>query len=608
MSGATLLATFGPLSYYHIPGTASTPINIDPSVTAKAILVAASTEPGVGAASGSEYGDSKSGGNAGGVTQLSLTDNSFYMVNDSGNLSLFNKNSQLATATAGSGNRGGLTHTIQNPASPGQRGQGTLGGRGGDNTSVDAEAGRGYGHGRGGYGRRYGPESYSGGGGGGGGFDLQSYANFAGYNLNSQASTNASLLLAISPGMPPSTAEVSIAGVSLAPTSTQNGKNYYIIKTSGRARFNTTRPKTLYYVGAGEQGRSGSLGGIGYKGGLTMYQYAGIRILGGMFGFNQSTEYSRNSYIDALTSIGRGTAGPRVIYGIPGHVDLNGGGGGGAGGLGGASGGAGKIELTSNYLNWTITSSDTSVYTEDKYLGGAVSPVVPNLTASQNGGNAAQIPVRNNPYTIGGGDGAAPQVFVSQRIPAGVLDSYTGTTIFQGREGFAGTRGGNGQAQGFSVLHSAADGQIVPTQDLSRVAQPGAYSVNAGAVGTPGVNLFQTTLYGGDIQIKQLLYENSANTNGTNGAAGVNGRGFGAGGGGGGGRAGAGVIETWHYSDDQLVNNDGDGEFRGYDGAAGGGGGGGGNGAPGFSLDAAERTTGLDAFGDTNGCVIIVVG
>ena len=35
---------------------------------------------------------------------------------------------------------------------------------------------------------------------------------------------------------------------------------------------------------------------------------------------------------------------------------------------------------------------------------------------------------------------------------------------------------------------------------------------------------------------------------------------------------------------------------------------GGGNGAPGFSLDAAEGTTGLDAQGDSNGCVIIVVG
>jgi len=42
--------------------------------------------------------------------------------------------------------------------------------------------------------------------------------------------------------------------------------------------------------------------------------------------------------------------------------------------------------------------------------------------------------------------------------------------------------------------------------------------------------------------------------------------------------------------------------------ALGGGGGGGGNGAPGFSLDTAEGTTGLDAQGDTNGCVIIVVG
>ena len=524
MNAATLLGTSGPLSYYCVPGSNRT-INIDPTVTAKAFLISS----------------------GGAVTQLNLTDSSIYMLNQSGNLSLFNDNSQLASAT-----------------------------------------------------------------GTGGGIAIVNYTNIS--TMSSGGSLGPSLLLAISPGMPPSTSEVSIAGVGLIPNSIQNGKNYYIVKNSGNIRFNTTKPKTIYYVGAGGQGGNTISGGQGgnttsggnaFRGGIVTYSLSGVPCRGGIY--NNAVEYDRASEYSVDSS-------------DFGNVDLHGGGGGGAGGGGGGAGAVGKIVVRSNYLNCTISSTSTAVYTEDKYLGTAGAGG-DGLHPSYRSGNAA--PLTNfNPAVLGGGGGGVASTV--QASGGSVLNSYIGTTVIPGRQGYRGGDGGRGQTEGFEVLHTDQYGNTVSTWDRSQIALGGGGGVNAGAGGQGGDNVYTTNL-DARLNIFKQYMSTGGHVTGRDGAAGTNGSGFGAGKGGKPGGGGEGVLIDWYDVDNSYYRA----KFQAYQsriddvwvllaipidlfrtctGASGGGGGGGGNGAPGFSLDAAEGTTGLDAQGDSNGCVIIVVG
>ena len=634
MNAATLLGTSGPLSYYYVPGSNRT-INIDPTVTAKAFLIGAGITPSP-PQKFDQNGNAVltwrgvAGGNAGAVTQLVLTDNSIYMLNQTGNLSLFNENSQIAFASVGGGNLGGSggdyrdAQAVLMSGSPGNTGVGTLAGVGGRGATFDAQfpnsgtagatgtSGSGYGAGGGGsQGGRFFYENssttfyviparldgrvYGGGGGGGGGFDLERYANIPG--LNSQQSSNPSLLLAISPGVPPSTAEVSIAGVGLTPNSTQNGKNYYIVKNSGNIRFNTTKPTTIYYVGAGGQGGNTTSGGNGFTGGIAHYYYNGLPREGGIY--NSALEYDGASAYSLDSS-------------HSGNVDLHGGGGGGAGGGGGGAGGVGKISITSsNYLNCTIIPDSTSVYTEDKYLGKATIGDY-GLYPSYRSGNAAAL-TNFNPAIIGGGGGGVASTV--QASGGSVLNGYTGTTVIPGSQGYRGGDGGRGQTEGFEVLHTDQYGNIIPTADRSQIALGGGGGVNAGAGGSAGDNIYTTNLNAGMNIFKQYM-STGGHVTGRDGATGTNGSGFGAGKGGKPGSGGEGILNDWSdWTNTSYYARWNNARYptmidlsRKYTGASGGGGGGGGNGAPGFSLDAAEGTTGLDALGDTNGCVIIVVG
>ena len=647
MSVPILLRTVGPLSYYYIPGTTA-PINIDPRVTAKAFLIGSGEVPSfdvdVGGFSGIASGSGQTGGNAGAIAELELTDRSIYMLNQSGTLSLFNGTSEIAVARSGGGFRGGRggdrASVIGGSGFDGE-GPGGRGGVGAVNNGSPAGSGLGSpgtrglggtGYGAGGGGSQGGriivinganvfedrplntsggvnTGGYGGGGGGGSGFDLQKYANCP--DLNSQQSSDSALILAISPGVPPSTSEVSMLGVGLTPVSTQKGKNYYIVKNNSNIRFNTSKAKTVYYIAPGGAGGGSVNGGNGLNGGQVTYFHAGIRYnntirRGGTWlnGENDSITFLYYSPQGGVYASGRGP-----------NVHLCGGGAGAGGGGGGGAGGAAKISITSNYLHCMFTAISTDVFTEDKFLG----------TAGRGGmASGGRTDARMNAYFDGsnpancmGGNLSTFDYYDVAGSQAGGLggpgggrgyvgNAYTGTQIFTPSLGYDGAQGGAGQSQGFKAEQPNG---IPPPRVINALAQVGGSSPNTGKGGAlyPVASKGQCQiLWDGFYAVNQYDGDNDTQPNGRHGDNGVRLPGFGAGHPGGGGRGG---FAGTHPPDQQpRPDASGSADRIGNTYALGGGGGGGGNGAPGFSLDAVEGTTGLDAFGDTNGCVIIVVG
>jgi len=482
----------------------------------------------------------------GAVTELELTDRSIYMLSQVGTVSLYNSNSQIARV---SGNGGGIV--------------------------------------------------------------LANYTNIP--SITTPSPLDSSMILAISPGVPPSTSEVSMAGLGLDPVSTQNGKKYYIVKTDGIIRFNTTRSKTLYYVGAGGQGGTSSRSGTSLRIGGQRYFHAGIPY--------DPYEDGSIPLSDAGCLGGQGKKALTVNNAYGGNTYIQGGGAGAGGGGGGGAGAVGKIVVTSNYLNCNISSTGTVLYTEDRYLGiarpgapGSASSFISSMDSYQDG---------SNPPNSIGGNRLGGDYYGGTNVPVGglgstggiggtVINAYTGTTIINGGTGGWGGDGGGGEGQGFKAEQP---GFFPPPGVVQSEAQPGASFGNVTYVG-----IFNQTMVGGQptgpggsvipevckiywniaYNVGQRVFKNPYETvDGRNGGSGAVSKGFGSGNGGQGGLGGQGVGTTFtgslSYCRTQVF-------------ARGGGGGGGGNGAPGFSLDGAERTTGLDALGDTNGCVIIVLG
>ena len=144
-------------------------------------------------------------------------------------------------------------------------------------------------------------------------------------------------------------------------------------------------------------------------------------------------------------------------------------------------------------------------------------------------------------------------------------------------------------------------------------------------------NLYQTTNADTKGIVGHYSFDPFPNpANGSTGSDGLSGLGFGGGKGGRGGNGGNGSYTYFRMMNYKIPgarigpstgsrrDGNGDGDFSegmGFavgepvlTGAGGGGGGAGGMGGNGFSLDKELGVTGTDEQGDTNGCVIIVVG
>ena len=424
--------------------------------------------------------------------------------------------------------------------------------------------------------------------------------------LNNITIENSCILLALSPTMRTGPGYVSNNGMELTPLNPIIRSNFgvsrdiitYLITNSCTLSFDTDRPITCYYIGAGgDGGKPSAPGSSVFRTVKTRYYHANIEYLYG---------HSNNG------------------------LWLAGGGAGGGGGGGGGRGAVGKIAITSKYLHCNISSTGTEVFTEDRYLGIATSgsngtdgifDTMANGTADADsfgnyyGGNKNQKGISSIGY--GGNHGT-------------LLNSYTGTLSISNYTGSTATRGGyggKGESSGFNYERSV-NGILRASQLDGRESAAGeSITVNGETSygGNPGDRLYHLdwdsmyllTQYGSPnvswYRESNGKYNVDTSKNfekGKIGNYGKSGRGWGAGKGGEGGKGSDGYLkivqdndikrrETW--TDDFAI------------GAAGGGGGAGGFGSDGFSLNKEfNETRGLlvdyDKYSSSNGCVIIVIG
>jgi hypothetical protein len=570
------LGHLGQLYYYHV-GSFTCNINIDAGVTSKIFLV-----------------DEQFEGNAGKVYSAFLN-GSMYCYNSGKSLNLCIKDSQ-ATKTLTPFGAGKVTYIV-NPALPSRATDGgTIDGRGkglggqnqrADGSGTQAQRGKGYGAGA----TFYRPLGGGYSEGGGGGFDLQDYSNVPGVNALTHPDPpapsfqffGACLLIAISPPVRNSDAEVSSNGIPLYRRSNVRGKNIYIINGAGPLAFNTTKPITIYYIGAGGKGGKSSEPG----------SYLAAQ--------NTTTYYNAvgNAYYRLPFDVR-----PDQTFRQEDNLLLTGGGAGAAGGGGGGSGAVGKITLTSiKYLHCNISSTGTEVFTEDRYLGMATSGSNGTNSIKTSGMNAT-TDGSNPPVYRGGsstnydGNTLASGIPGQQGTGGILINSYIGTTGYTGSAGSNGGVGGRGQSEGF--LAEQPSGRP-PPRVIEDDAQPGSQGgPRNGAGGSNSSNNFFFPYWDGFYLLNQTKSASAVLGGSMNGQPGLPGKtiGFGGGEGGEGGLGGLGLQSLFPHP------------RIGARGAGGGGGGGGGAGAPGFSLDKdlGLQPFTLDTLGSTYGCVILVIG